>query len=261
MELVDSHCHFDFPAFDGDRATVRARCVAQGLRGLVIPGVTAATWPRAARMAAADPLLAHAEGLHPCFLEEHAPDADLARLERRVAEPPDGARPVAIGEIGLDFRRPEAEHAAQEALLDAQLAIARSHGLPVIIHCVRAHHRLTGRLRRWGGPGGVIHAFNGSAEEARTYVDSGFHIGLGGLVTHERNRRLRGLVAELPAESVLLETDAPDMPPAGHTGERNSPEHLPAIAAAVAECRGEAVADVASRSAANAGALFGTGQG
>lgn len=259
MELVDSHCHFDFPAFDADRAEVRERCVEQGLSALVIPGVTAATWERAARMAAGDPLLHHAEGLHPVFFDAHEPDTDLATLARRLDGTPEGARPVAIGEIGLDFRHPYPDHAAQEALLDAQLAIARDHHLPVIIHCVRAHHRLVGRLRRWGGPGGVIHAFNGSAEEARAYVDSGFRLGIGGLVTHARNRRLRDIVAGLPAEALLLETDAPDMPPEGHAGERNSPEHLPAIAAAVAACRGERVADVARYTAANTRSLFGLG--
>jgi TatD DNase family protein len=259
MELADSHCHFDFPAFDADRAEVRDRCVEQGLTALVIPGVTAATWERAARMAAEDPLLHHAEGLHPMFSDAHDPDTDLVTLECRLEGTSAGVRPVAIGEIGLDFRRPPVEHAAQEALLDAQLAIARDHRLPAIIHCVRAHHRLVGRLRRRGGPGGVIHAFNGSAEDARAYVDSGFHLGIGGLITHERNRRLRDIVAGLPAEALLLETDAPDMPPDGHAGERNSPENLPAIAAAVAECRGERVEDVAGYTAANTRTLFGLG--
>ena len=258
MELIDSHCHLDFTAFDPDREAVLTRSAAAGVVAVVVPGTTAADWGRTAAVAAASPALHPAFGLHPLFMDQHRPEADLDTLASRLAQEGPG-RAVAVGEIGLDLRAHGVDQAAQEALLDAQLALAAERELPVIIHAVRAHHRLVGRLRRWKGPGGVIHAFNGSPEDAHAYIDAGFRLGIGGLVTWPRNRRLRALVAELPLRALLLETDAPDMAPADCPSSRNSPEYLPRILAEVAALRGEDEATVAAATSAGARMLFGLG--
>ncbi|QTF91157.1 TatD family hydrolase [Halomonas sp. BM-2019] len=255
--LIDAHCHLDFPNFDADREAVFERARAVGVAHFVVPGTTRARWPGVLALGRRDDVSV-CLGLHPYFMDEHR-EGDVAALAealdgpRRRGEP----RVVAVGECGIDARFSDTLE-AQWALFDAQLRLAKASALPVVIHCVRANDRVAKRLRELALPaGGLIHAFAGSPEQARRFLDLGFVLGLGGAVTHERARRLQRAVAALPDEGYVLETDSPDMPLAGHRGERNEPARISEVCRAVAKLRGQSVAAVAAASTATARRLFG----
>lgn len=252
MELIDTHCHLDCREFDLDRAAVLVRARAVGVTELVIPAIARSGWAGLLALCDSDAGLHPALGLHPVYLDVHE-DADLAALERLVAE----RRPLALGEIGLDYFVSGLDRGRQQRLFEAQLAIAREAGLPVLLHVRRAHAQVLATLKRIRVRGGIAHAFSGGVEEARRYLDLGFALGFGGMLTFERSTRLRSLAAALPAESLVLETDAPDLTVAAHRGERNSPEYLPDVLAALAGVRGEDPAVVAARTSATARAVLG----
>ena len=247
MEIIDTHCHLDVAQFDADRQAVLARARSAGVRGIVVPGVEAPGWDGLWHLCAAEPDLFPAFGLHPVYLEQHG-EADLAALESLVAS----RRPVAIGEIGLDYFIADLDRDRQQSLFEAQLMIARDARLPVILHVRKAHDPVLATLKRVEVPGGIAHAFNGSLQQAQHYIDLGFKLGFGGMLTYERSTRLRTLARGLPLEALVLETDAPDMVVAQHRGERNSPEYLPDCLAALAGVRGEPSERVAQQTSANA---------
>lgn len=251
FSIIDTHCHLDVEAFDADRDAVWRRARANGVSDLVIPAVTAARWPELLALCASDPGLHPALGLHPVYLEEHSPQ-DLASLPDALA----ASRPVAVGEIGLDFALRELDREKQVALLDEQLQIAERFELPVILHVRKAHDEMIRLLQKRSLPGGTVHAFNGSIQQGETYAEMGFKLGFGGMLTFERSRRLRQLVVQLPASALVLETDAPDLTVASHQGGRNSPEYLPEVLSALAEVRGESREQVAIYTSANARQVF-----
>lgn len=247
MELFDSHCHLDVAEFDADRAAVLARARAAGVGQMVVPAVTAAGWPDLLALCRGEAGLYPALGLHPIYLDSHR-DADIDELRRRVAT----ENPVAIGEIGLDFFVKGLDRERQQWLFEQQLLIAEAFSLPVLLHVRKAHDPVLATLKRMKfAHGGIAHAFNGSAQQAQHYIDLGFKLGLGGMVTYERSTKIRALAATLPLESIVLETDAPDMSPVAHHGERNSPEYLPEVLQALAELRGVAAAELAPPLLAN----------
>ena len=253
--MIDTHCHLDVAEFDPDRDAVLARARAAGLEGMVVPGIAAAGFTGLMGLCDRHADLHPALGLHPVYLAEHGPD-DLAALERQVAERP----PVAIGEVGLDFFIDNADRDGQQRLLEAQLTIARDAGLPVLLHVRKAHDEVLSMLRRLRFPhGGTAHAFNGSRQQADQYLELGFKLGFGGVCTYERAKKIRRLAVELPLTALVLETDAPDLPPAAHQGERNSPEYLPEVVAALAALRDEEPATIKAQTTANARALLGLG--
>jgi TatD DNase family protein len=252
MELIDTHCHLDVAEFDADRQAVLARARANGVTAIVIPGVTAPGWDCLWRFCTAEPGLYPALGLHPVYLDQHEA-ADLAALEILLAD----RRPVAVGEIGLDYLVTELDRERQQALFEAQLALARDAGLPVLLHVRKAHDAVLATLRRIRVPGGIAHAYNGSLQQAQQYIELGFKLGFGGMLTYERSRRLRQLARALPVESIVLETDAPDLTVAQHRGMRNSPEYLPYCLTALAEVRGENRDELACQTSANARAVLG----
>ena len=247
MELIDTHCHLDLPDFDADRPALLARCRAAGVTRMVVPGIEAAGWRRLQALCEDEAGLYPALGLHPVFLDRHADD-DLAALEQALAQ----HHPVAVGEIGLDFFVPDLDRERQKALFAAQLGIAREAGLPVLLHVRKAHDETLALLRKSGVRGGICHAFNGSLQQARQYLDLGFRLGLGGMLTYERSHHLHRLARDLPLEALVLETDAPDMAPATHHGQRNSPEYLPEILQALAGLREGDAATIARQTTANA---------
>jgi TatD DNase family protein len=252
MEIIDTHCHLDVADFDADRQAVLARARSSGVAGIVVPGVLARDWDRLWRLCAGEPDLYPALGLHPVCLEQHR-EADLQRLETLL----DMQRPVAVGEIGLDYFIADPDRARQQALFEAQLELARAVQLPVILHVRKAHDRVLATLKRVRVCGGTSHAFNGSLQQAAQYIDLGFKLGFGGMLTYPRSSKLRALARELPIESIVLETDAPDMTVARHHGERNSPEYLPDCLATLAEVRGEEPAAIARQTTANAREVLG----
>ncbi|TWG91080.1 TatD DNase family protein [Luteimonas sp. J16] len=252
MELVDSHCHLDAPEFDRDRAAVLDRARAAGVRQQVVPAVEAAEWPKLREVCRAADGLHPAYGLHPMYLAAHRP-GHLEDLRGWIER----ERPVAVGECGLDYYVEGLDHAAQQACFDAQLRLAREFGLPVIVHARRAVDAVIASLRRVGGLRGVVHSWSGSEEQAGQLWKLGFLLGIGGPITYERARRLRRLVATMPLEYLLLETDAPDQPDAGIRGQRNEPARLAAVLDAVAALRRQPREDIARATTANAARLFG----
>ena len=252
MELVDTHCHLDLPAFDADRESVLQRSRTNGVRTIVVPGVQADGWGQLLDLCSSDANLYPALGLHPAFLDQHT-GADLKALEAQLAE----HRPVAVGEIGLDYYLKHLDQGRQQALLEAQLEMARAVDLPVILHVRKAHEQVLATLQRIRVPGGIAHAFNGSLQQAAEYAGLGFKLGFGGMLTFERSSKLRALAKAIPVESIVLETDAPDMTVAQHRGERNSPEYLPFCLAALAEVRGESPEAIARQTTVNAHEVLG----
>jgi len=240
MELIDSHCHLDVAAFDNDRQAVLARARDTGVVAIVVPGIQASGWQALVELCHGETCLYPALGMHPVFLEQHQP-ADLQLLESLLATQP----VVAIGEIGLDFYVDGSDHARQQQLFESQLAIAAAAGLPVILHVRKAHDQVLTTLRRIRVRGGICHAFNGSLQQASQYIDLGFRLGFGGMLTFERSTRLRKLARALPLDAMVLETDAPDMTVSQYQGERNSPEYLPYCLAALAAVRNEIPEEVA----------------
>ncbi|WP_349571533.1 TatD family hydrolase [Azotobacter salinestris] len=257
MRLIDTHNHLDFPDFDADRAAVLARSRALGVERQILLGVYRQNWERIWALAGSEPGLHVALGLHPVFLERHRV-SDLEELGAWLRRLRDDERLCAVGEFGLDYYLDGLDRQRQQSLFEAQLRLAAELELPVLLHVRRAHAPTVAALKRLRPPrAGIVHAFSGSREEAREYLKMGFRLGLGGAPTWPQANRLRKVVAELPLETVVLETDAPDMAPAMHPGVRNSPEHLPDICAALAEImrvEPEALAEASTR---NACELFG----
>lgn len=249
--LVDTHSHIDVAEFDADREAVLARAQAAGVALQVVPAIHADDWPRLREVCALSPSLHAAYGLHPIALARHA-DAHLALLREWIAR----ERSVAVGECGLDFFIDGIDRARQAALFDAQLRIARDFDLPVVVHARRAVDAVIAAIRRVGGLRGVVHSFPGSRQQADVLHRAGFLLGIGGPVTYPRAARLRALVAAVPIEYLLLETDSPDQPDCAHRGRRNEPARLVQVLETVAALRGEAPETVAGATTRNAMALF-----
>lgn len=235
MELVDAHCHFDFPEFDGRREQVLAQARNLGVSRLVIPGVTRRHWERVVATAAGLPEVFYCLGIHPWFVQEHGQD-DLRILENLLARK--GGRCVGLGECGLDRLRGELSR--QLPWFEAQVDLAARLGCSLVIHSVRTHDEVHSVLKARGFHGkALVHGFSGSYQQACKLVDLGCFIGIGGVITHPRAKKTRDTVSRLPLDALVLETDAPDMPPEGVQKGMNSPELLPTIFGALAELRPE----------------------
>jgi len=257
---IDTHCHLDAPEFAPDRDAVRQRARAAGVTHCIIPAVEVPHFDSVRQLAHAGGD-SYGLGIHPlCTGRAH--DEDLSRLDEALAAARGDPRLVAVGEIGLDYFVPGLEGPRQELFYSAQLELARRHGLPVILHVRRSADQLLKHLRRIP-VGGIAHAFNGSLQQAREFVRLGFKLGFGGTVTFERAQQIRRLAQELPLEAVVLETDAPDIPPhwiyrtaeqraAGEAQGRNEPGELPRIAAELAQLRGISEEELAQATRRNA---------
>ncbi len=256
MRLIDTHTHLDFPEFDADRAALLARSRALGVERLVLLGVYQANWQRLWHQVQQEDGLYAAFGLHPVYLDQHQPE-HLQELRDWLQRLEGHPRLCAVGEIGLDYFLEQLDRSRQQQLFEAQLKLAIEFELPTLLHVRRAHAAAIATLKRLKpARGGIIHAFAGSHEEAREYLRLGFKLGLGGAPTWPQALRLRKVVAQLPLESIVLETDAPDMAPVMFAGQRNSPEHLPAICSALAELRDIPAEELALASTRNACELF-----
>ncbi|PRY65650.1 TatD DNase family protein [Vreelandella songnenensis] len=249
--LIDAHCHLDFSAFDTDREAVLANARAAGITHFVVPGTMRSKWPDVLALGTRNDTSA-CLGLHPYFIDQHG-ESDLDALDQALARNP---HVVAVGECGIDGRFQQSL-TRQWTLFDAQLHLAKRHELPVVVHSVQANDQVSKRLRQLALPrAGLIHAFAGSIEQARRFLALGFVLGVGGAITYPRAKRLHRMVAALPDNGFVLETDSPDMPLNGHQGERNEPRHLARVCREVARLRGQSVEDVAANSSANAARLF-----
>ncbi|WP_426699941.1 TatD family hydrolase [Rhodanobacter sp. Col0626] len=252
--LVDSHVHLDDAAFAADRDAVLARAHQAGVATMVVPAIDADSWPRIRTLCANHAGVHPAYGLHPMFLSHHAP-AHVEALSSWLEDNP----VVAVGEIGLDFHVDGLDHELQRMYFTQQLEIARERQLPVIVHARDALEEVSLTLRRTGSLRGVVHSFSGSEQQAGQLWKIGFHLGIGGPVTYPRAQRLRRIVATMPIEFLLLESDAPDQPDAAHRGERNEPARIVEVLRCIAALRGESETDIAAATTANARRLFSLG--
>lgn len=262
---IDTHCHLDAPEFALDRDEVRSQARAAGVTLCVLPAVQRLDWSGVQALASQHGD-AYALGIHPLYVPQ-ADAQDLQALDEALAAAQGDPRLVAVGEIGLDFFVPElcepAMRERQWQLYITQLQLARKHGLPVILHVRRSADLLLKGLRQVGVSGGIAHAFSGSAQQAQAFIDLGFALGFGGAMTFERATALRELARTLPLDALVLETDAPDIPPQwiyrtaearvnGQPQGRNSPAELPRIAQVLATLRGiepEVLAQATGRNA------------
>jgi TatD DNase family protein len=276
MVWIDTHCHLDAAEFyEPNRPlapVLRAQAAIKGVAHCVIPAVQVANFD-AVRMLAHALGDSYCLGIHPLYVQ-HATEDDLQTLRVALESNCTDPRLVAVGEVGLDYFVPELCESPlrekQEFFYREQLRLARQFGLPVVLHVRRSADRLLKHLRDLGRSGqpwsGIAHAFNGSETQAHEFIKLGFKLGFGGAVTFERALQLRHLAQALPLESIVLETDAPDIPPhwlystaqdrlAGAAQGRNEPGELPRIGAVVAQLRGmtvEALADATTHNACNA---------
>jgi len=258
---IDTHCHLDASEFDHDRDAVVARARAAGVTQIVVPAVARSNFETVRQLAAAHGFR-YALGIHPLCVADAIED-DLQHLGNVLAAHRDDPRLVGIGEIGLDHFVPGLDRARQEVFYVAQLKLARRFDLPVIVHVRRSADTLLKHLRVLKPRGGIAHAFNGSAQQAQAFLDLGFKLGFGGAMTFDRALQIRRLATDLPLEAIVMETDAPDIPPhwlyrtreerqAGLGSSRNEPGELPRIAQTLAELRGLPIAEIARATSANA---------
>ena len=257
MQLIDTHTHLDFPDFDADRLQLLADSRALGVERMVVLGVYQSNWQRMWDLVQTDSQLHAAFGLHPVYLNEHRPEHVL-ELEQWLSRLAGHPQLCAVGEIGLDYFLPELDRDGQQQLFEAQLQLAADFKLPALLHVRRSHAQVIATLKRFKlQRGGIVHAFAGSREEAREYIKLGFKLGLGGAATWPQALRLRKVIADLPLDAIVLETDAPDMAPAMYPNQRNSPQHLPDICRALAELMGISPEQLAKATTANACEVFG----
>jgi TatD DNase family protein len=258
---IDTHCHLDAAEFDADRESVVARARAAGVAQIVIPAVEPGNFDTVRALAHREGL-AYALGIHPLLVLRAGPEA-LAALAESLRAHAGDPRLVAVGEIGLDFFVPGLDATTQQHFYVEQLKLAQRAGLPVLLHVRRSADQLLAGLRRVGFThAGIAHAFNGSEQQARAFIGLGFKLGFGGTLSFERSLQIRRLAATLPESALVLETDAPDIPPqwlyktaeqrgAGQTA-RNEPGELPRIAESLAALRGWTLEQTAAITMANA---------
>jgi TatD DNase family protein len=276
LRWLDSHCHLDAPEFDPDRTAVIQNAQSHGVAWCVMPAVQAKDFLSLQKLAQ-EFHQPYALGIHPLYVPQ-AQEKDLdflaqcieGALEKDAQGLRADTRLVALGEIGLDFFVPAlcepAMREKQEFFYHAQLKMAHKFKLPVILHVRKSADELLKGLRRYVVQGGIAHAFNGSFQQAQTFIEMGFALGFGGALTFDRALQLRRLATELPLSALVLETDAPDIPPhwlyktqAQRKSElglavqaRNEPSELPRIGAVLAQLRGLSVSDIAAVTLANA---------
>lgn len=257
MRLIDTHTHLDFDDFDADRQAVLSHCKQLGVERVVVLGVYQRNLQRVWDLALSEPQVYAALGLHPIYLDEHLPE-HLQELRDRLSAVAGHPKLCAVGEIGLDYYVESLNREHQQTVFDSQLQLAADFNLPALLHVRRSHADTIATLKRFKlKRGGIVHAFAGSREEAKEYIKLGFKLGLGGAATWPQALRMHRVIAELPLDSVVLETDSPDMAPAMHPQVRNSPEHLPDICTALSALMNIPAERLAQASTDNANQLFG----
>lgn len=264
MDWVDTHCHLDAPEFAHEVEDLVSRARDAGVRRLVLPAVRVDDAHRVRELAHAFDSV-YALGIHPLCVGEAA-DSDLDRLAQLLSQWKDDPRLVAVGEIGLDHFVPDLDRERQFRFYEAQLRMASAVELPVVLHVRRSADALLKGLRRTPVRGGIAHAFNGSHQQACAFVQQGFALGFGGTLTFDRSLQIRRLATQLPAHALVLETDAPDIPPQWlyrpaavrqqHPPARNEPAELPRIAQVLADLRGWSLSETARITTANAGRVL-----
>ena len=249
---IDTHCHLDAPEFARTLPQVIEAALKKNVQAILLPAVKAGDCQQVRELATQYgqqiPGLVYTLGIHPLYTNQ-AQESDIALLEKEVSKSLSDPRFVGIGEIGLDYFVEGLDPHKQEYFFNAQLDLAQKFQLPVVLHVRRSQDAILKALRRHKIPSGIAHAFNGSFQQAEQFIDLGFKLGFGGAATYERALQIRRLLAELPLDSILTETDAPDIPPAWLREEHiafNEPAFLPRIARELAAIRGISEIDFAA---------------
>ena len=255
MVWIDTHCHLNAEPFSGKVSQIVDTARKNGVSHILIPAVDTASFTDVHHIAHAIDGCSYALGIHPLYVLQ-SPESDLDVLAQWVDEKRSDDCFAAIGEIGLDFYLPErctpAAREKQEYFFCRQLEIARQYDLPVLLHTLRSVDTVLKFLRQYGVKRGIAHAFNGSMQQAQAYIHQGFKISFCGTVTYERAKQRRTLAKELPIDAIVVETDAPDLPPYWKGKRENSPAELPRIAETVAGLRGVSPAYLAEWTSRNA---------
>jgi len=251
MQLIDSHCHLDDDRLDGLRDDVIAQAAALGVARMIVPSTTANRWEKVKQLCDRHTGIYPAYGLHPMFVEQHQA-AHLRELDEWLER----ERPVAVGECGVDFFSSRVDEKWQKQLFQEQLQLADNHGLPVIVHVRKAMDEVISLLRRQARHGGVVHSFSGSEQQAMQLYDLGFKLGIAATVGFERARKLRAVVAAMPLDALLLESDAPDQPGSAHRGQLNRPAYIVEHLQTMADLRQLEVEDLAAALTRNTESLF-----
>ena len=255
--LIDTHCHLDAPEFNVDRDVQVQASIAQGIAAIVVPAVCASNFQTVISLSAQYSQCWYALGWHPMYIDAAKP-SDMHALRQLIAlQMNQPNKLVAVGEIGLDFFVTKQNAETQSYFFTEQLNIAREFDLPVILHVRRAIDDVLKHLRRYRVRGGIAHAFNGSLQQAEMFVDMGFKLGFGGAMTYTRALKIRALAQAVGIEAIVLETDAPDIPPewVGTQG-RNSPKELLKIAEILAQLRGVDVTQIIENTSKNSVNIF-----
>lgn len=247
MIFIDTHCHLDAAEFGGTQTDIVSAAKSAGVRTIVVPSVALSNFDQVRDLCVKYPGCAPAYGIHPIYVDHARPD-DILRLRDYLLT----HNPVAIGEIGLDFFIENFDQSQQEYFFVEQLKLAQEFDLPVLLHVRHAQDTVLKHLRRIKVRGGIAHAFNGSRQQADEFIKLGFKLGFGGAMTYPRASRIRELAATLPLESIVLETDAPDIPPDFlERGQPNESQYLPRIAQTMAALRNMPLADLAAATTRN----------
>jgi len=251
MDIIDTHCHLDVAIFNADRDRIIGNCRQLGIKKIFIPAIQSSSWDNLLDLCEQYSVLSPMLGLHPMFISQHQ-ESDLVALDSYLNQ----HQPCAVGEIGLDYFIKNSDKEKQLAYFSNQLDMAKQHGLPVILHVRKAHQQVLKILKQKGIDSGIVHAFNGSKEEALRYIELGFKLGFGGMLTFPRSTKLHRLAIDLPLSALVLETDAPDMTGMQHHGERNSPEYLPEYLQALSKLRQEPMDEIAAQTTSNANQIL-----
>ncbi len=251
--LFDTHCHLDFTPFSGEVPSELAKAADVGVRRFLVPATGVNNWHKVMQLGQQHAEICYALGFHPYFLSAQQ-ESDFTQLSSLLDSQPE--RCVALGECGLDMVH-GGDLEKQERFFTRQLDMAKQYHLPVVLHCVKTQPQLIKHLKAAKLPcAGVIHGFSGSYEQAMEWIRLGFYLGIGGTITYARANKTRNAVAKVPAEYLVLETDAPDMPFYGHQGEVNHPLYLPLALQVLAELRFESQEELARQIWLNSHRLF-----
>lgn len=276
MQFTDSHCHLDFTEFTQDLPELLQQCNAQNIHRIIVPSVNPEHWQRVLSLAKKPNFpvnITCALGIHPWFLilqdDISTTNYDLTFQAQQLKQAISTNRNkiVALGECGIDVFKAKKNTPNEQAFneniqlqqdfFDMQLHIAKQNNLPVIVHHCQSHPLILSLLKQHKlDKAGVIHAFSGSYQQAKSYIDLGFKLGVGGTITYPRSKKTINAIKRLPLSSLLLETDAPAMPPFGQQGKVNSPLNLTLVFQALMKIRSESAAVIAEQIEANNQQLF-----
>ncbi|GLR76697.1 TatD family hydrolase [Aliivibrio sifiae] len=255
FEFIDSHCHLDFSPFSENEGYYLQKAQEKGVSKFIVPSVNQSNWANVVSLSRQHESIYYALGIHPLFISNDH-QSEVLSLTKFVSEHRDKC--VAIGECGLDFWDKESNRDIQVDVFREQCLLAKIHQLPLIVHSRKSHDHVLKILREIKPEkGGVIHGFSGSFQQAEQFIQLGFYIGVGGVISYERAIKTKNAIAKIPLDKILLETDSPDMPLSGFQGKINTPDKVANLCDYLAMIRKESKQSIANVVYKNTTSLFG----